>query len=191
MQIDLVMKDGDYYQVTDLLNPVDFKKVSLGKLLKQKKTQKGIIFTYEFDEGFKLGKKRGRKPKMVELESPESDDGEQKENDKLDFKSTSDRIRAKKTKFQYTKVKNLFTDDMTIGLGDLLSKKAKKKLKPRTIPPRAFKTTYDFQEVRCGTCRRKFKVACYELNLLSKSGRYDEDDEDCMLYKCTGCIGGR
>lgn len=313
MQVELIMKDGDYFMLTDLMSPLDFKQILKGRLLSQKKSKKyGVVFSYEFDDGFKFGKKRGRKPKMEEPENPEDDDVRKEspdqpdedyeeeidpkrhdtfnidEDDMSDLDDDTERnddpdneqddddvnkhftsnkkslaknlkkklnkakkiikktrpkleepetdspdtskhaeeqdddednkkdpsvnpgritakneydeggVRTRKVKFEVEKRPNLFKDDLTIGRQLLLSKEAKKKIVPRTVPNRAYNTEYKYVKVICASCGKECKISQYEADaaLAGKGRKYDpRNNMDSgrnnfipnAAYRCPGC----
>lgn len=195
MQIDLILKDGDWYTTTDKDNPLSLKTIQTGKLLSQKKIKKEIIFSYEFPDDTKFPKKKGRKKKIVKtikkdvkIEDAVDEDLNDleahveevvEENEELQIQTEEEEDLKPKNQARAQKLnlsrKTQFVDDRTIGKED-------RKIKPlaRAIKRADAQTKYKYVKKHCSICNRDEIISEYEAKM-SIPG---------MTYRCNRCCGG-
>jgi len=203
MTVDLVMKDGDWYLLSDLDSPISFKIVQLGKILSQSKKKGEVIFSYEFPEDTKFPKKKGRKKgstKIVAktskksplledpLETPELDDPDntqdQDEREVVERASNEvfdnpDEVEAPKNHGKKVKIqlnpKLKYIDDRKIG-----QTKSDHQTLARVQPKPDAPTKLRYFKLRCTVHGGDVTVPEWEYNKFREFGH----------YRCNKCCGG-
>jgi hypothetical protein len=200
MQIDLILKDGDWYATTDRDNPLSLKTIQTGKLISQTKIKKEIIFSYEFPDDTKFPKKKGRKKKTVSKPTIKTTKKNIKVEDSIDEDSNDleahlDEVEVETEEVEVAQVedeeslrpknyarrqkldlnkKMEFFDDRTIGQAD-------RKVKPlaRAIQRSDAKTKHKYVKKHCSVCNHDEIVSEYEARI-----GYGTN------YRCNKCCGG-
>lgn len=190
MTVDLVMKDGDWFLLSDLDSPISFKIVQLGKILSQTKKKGQVVFSYEFPEDTKFPKKKGRKKalkKVVAKKNPLLEEPEQEfeaeetevQVEKSEF-SHPDEVAEDKRKFgRATKIKLnpklQYVDDKKVG-----QSKADHQVLARVIPKPNAPTKLRYFKLRCSVHGGDVTVPEWEYNKFKEFG----------CYRCNRCCGG-